>query len=164
MNKKNYGRYFQATLEILTDDFIMETFNKDYMEDVNIFVKNRGKSNSEFSVNVTSTKDLPPKTKGVLGFQKLNQKENTYENVGSLIKGDICELLVNEKMIYPGLLRQSNFPKKCPVKAQFYHVDSYKVPIKDFPPLMPKGQWKLNLHMFFDDVTLFKGYWIGKVK
>lgn len=152
----------QKSLAVISNDLILDNLDEEYFYNVTNEIANSGTTNSKLSLTALVIKEI---SEGVIGSIKIYKKsKEKYHPLGSEISKDICLLLTTEKMFIPGLRRYGNFPTKCPIQPDLYTVKEYIVPVKDFPPVIPNGDYKFEFQMTLNDHSLIVGTWYGRVQ
>ncbi|XP_069685075.1 uncharacterized protein [Periplaneta americana] len=76
-----------------------------------------------------------------------------------------CEFFDQDEVIWPSLLKSSNFPKKCPFSKQNFEVKSFNINDANLPDTLPDpDEWYIQLTAVDkDEKIIFKGNFYGTI-
>lgn len=149
-------------MHIISDSIIINEVDSEYIADVKVVINKPGTTNYSINIYATLIKEIPAATGGLVSI--LKKTGDKYIAAGIKLQKNVCELIKTEKMFYPSIVAQGTFPAKCPILSRKYQVENYKVPVDNFPPMMPTGDWKLIFELKLKDKILVDGFWLGHVK
>lgn len=71
----------------------------------------------------------------------------------------LCEQIQKDDKYYPLLAKSSNFvmPAPCPYPKMDMFINNFKVDEEFLPPMMPMGEWWVDVKLVLGDDVLF-GY------
>lgn len=147
-------------MRVITDQ-ITNTFSDVYYDNVSVFVNNAGTPNSYISGFFKQKVQLPRDAVIELNLQRLVGTE--YKTLGNPIVSSLCDYIEQNKIFYSGFLKTSNLPRRCPVASKEYYIKEYRVPIKDLPPVLPNGNWKVTSQLTSKNITILIMTWYGRL-
>lgn len=146
---------------VITDQVTVK-FNDAYYDNVSVFVNNAGTPHASISGFFKQKAQMPRDAVVELNLQRLEGTE--YKTIGNPIVSSLCDYIEQNKIFYAGFLKASNFPRRCPVAMKEYYIKEYRVPLKDLPPVLPSGNWKVTSLLTSKNITIIITNWYGRLK
>ncbi|GAB0093970.1 hypothetical protein DMENIID0001_091650 [Sergentomyia squamirostris] len=109
-------------------------------ENASVFIRKLNRTYDALNASITVKVDLDNIYMKVDTFEK---RINKYHPFVMDMKLDFCEFMKNPAMsifldfFYPLLLKHSNLPRKCPIRAGNYYIHNLHMNEEDFPPSFP---------------------------
>ncbi|PSN56886.1 hypothetical protein C0J52_00680 [Blattella germanica] len=133
---------------ILINEVELISTNEDFYSDETDFDINKiNETTDAISATLDLIKDLPEDV-GQIIVQSYELHGNKWDMSGFVINKTWCDFIGNDPYFMEGIIRQSNYPKKCPIQATRFEVNNFTIDAEQLPEEVPGEFWRFVFQQY----------------
>ncbi|PNF29595.1 hypothetical protein B7P43_G01631 [Cryptotermes secundus] len=125
-----------------------------YGEDTDFEINKYNETTDSINAVVRMLKDLPQGT--TVDIQSYELQSNQWQKSTVHINKTWCEFITSDPYFMEGIIRQSNYPKTCPIKANTFKIENFVIDEEKFPEQIPGEHWRYIFKQFVNNECILE--------